>query len=351
MARPTKEEAAAKAEGRKAKYVKEDFEPKTADQKYLAGGKTPAERAAHYQKHNSLTRTKKLSPARLAQLQKEESNLHTILQHDSVKKITREMHGYAGVSSPAMRAESSRPSSGPPPIHEGYNSRMPTKHKGKVFFGGKPGKELPITKASPMAAPKPEKAATPAAKPSAPVSKTVDQVADSQARKTTRAAAKPKSSGLGGTVAKATARARAKNTTEASIAGLTHKEETVQTSRHSPKAPMTDHMQPQQFGGLARAAGHGRIGKQSVSSTGYAGKHRGTYNAAEDSRRTALSGSISYGKHSAEGQAMYNKPKVRGWFEPGAKIHSETPLPASQKSIDDKIRELGREVRARQGWK
>lgn len=326
MARPTKEDAAAKTEERKPRYTKADFassEKLAKELKIRREGKVS----------NSSPRRVPLKPERLAKLQEEDRNLHSLLQHDSVKQVTRELHKQHGVSSPAMRAQSSRPSSGPPPIYEGYNSRTPTHLKGKVFFGGKPGKQLPMTKAPSMAATKTEKTATPAAiKVNAPALKTIDQVAASKERKTTRATAKPRTSGMGSTVAKATARARAKSSAPA---GLEHSESTVQPSRNGPKAPMTDHMQPQQFGGLAKAASHGRIGKQSVSSTGYAGKHRGVYNATEDARRVALSGSISYGKHSAEGSAMYSK---KSYAPKHAAPVSQTPAPSSQMSIGDKVR-------------
>lgn len=313
MSRPTKEESAAKSEERKPKYTMADFAASdrlAKDLKARREGKQP-----------SKPRTVPLKPGRLAKLQEEDRNLHALLQHDSVKKVTRELHAQHGVSSPAMRAQSSRPSSGPPPIYEGYNSRMPTKHKGKVFFGGKPGKELPMTKASSSAPPK----ATP--KPSAPAPKMVDQVADSQARKTARTAAKPKSSGMSSVVAKATARARAKAAQEPS--GLEHNEATVQPSRHGAKAPMTDHLQPQQFPSQSHRASSTatKPAKQS-----YVGKHRGSYNEAHDYSRVALSGSISYGKHSAEGMAMYNKVR------PSDSGNSRIPLSAEPANIGDKVR-------------
>lgn len=292
MTRPVNKESAAKKEGREPKYTPSDFEPKTNDQKYLAGGRTPAERASAYRKS---TRTKSgslkrvgLSEQRLGKLQEEDRNLHSLLQRGNVKEVTRKFHAAHGASSPSMRQES-------------------------------------MTMAAPA---------------KAPAGKTVDPVAESRTRRAARTVkaaektvrTKPTAQQFFARAkedvsqAKRESRAKAKE----NLTGLVHNDANIQVSRHGPKAPLTDHLHPAEFAGKhhapASTSSSMKNAKGAARSPGahssYEGRHRGSYNESHDVTRTALSGSISYGRHTKPGaNTAYSSSvaKIRGPFEPGQK--------------------------------
>jgi hypothetical protein len=236
---------------------------------YLQGGKTPAERSSHYQKHNSGTRTVKLGPSRHAKLLEQESKIHDFASSKPGRELGRAMLEKHGVK--------------PDQALQG-----PDAHKRASGVN--------VT--------------------------TIDPAKESQARKETRMAAKkraPKARTYKPSAIGAKARAAANN-----LAGLEHSEANVKSTRTGAKASETDHLQTQQFGGKHHASSaasavknaYGSMsamssGKRSAENSGYVGKHRGAYSPDVDAHRVALSGSISYGKHSATGVG-----RVRGNFEP-----------------------------------
>jgi len=174
---------------------------------FLSGGRTPAERSAAHQKgKGSTARRYKLGEARHAKLLAAERQVH----ETAGNKLGRHL----GASELA---------------HHGFRRdpdlQGPDAHKGQPSVQKPPGvKELPMTTVNPN-------------------EESQRRKRDRAQKQTARAVPKGRDvTGLSGTVARATAKARAKGTPEVSRPSAT-------PIRNGPKLPETQHLQSQQFTG------------------------------------------------------------------------------------------------------
>lgn len=275
-----------KSRERDRNYRPSDFNL-DANKRYLASGRTPGERAATYNKSKGTVRRTPLTSARHKKLQTEESDIIAFAKSKPGKEIGQTMMAQHGAK--------------PDPDLQGADA-----HKRA------PG--------------------TTTVKTEAPKVTMTDPAKESTKRRSTRTQKSVAKAVRKGTNPIAGFGNKARAALKANSAGLEHNEASIVSTRAGAKASEKDHLQPKQSfpsGGRhhapsATGAKKNAYGSMNAVSTGrhssepYVGKHRGSYDATADAHRTALQGSISYGKHSAEYRKMTSNP-TRGWFEPATK--------------------------------